>query len=240
MHKDALRKANQPMSRADLDREHVSFWTSVLGPLYNRESYRPEPPALIDGMMDVDLRGMDPSKHSGQRDPSKLEGHYRTLRSLYTVAVANYTRSGQNEPVFKSFVRGDHRLLYIHCLLKGSDAADFVLRTVPTGAQCEVGLPNRTRVEDTEPTPAKRAKVAHVAVQGLSGLTSALAGFAKAMAPASSAGTTAAEIYDNAESIGAVTKQLRAARQDLLADPTDEIAARVVKHLELQVSKLLG
>lgn len=240
MHKDALRKANQPMSRADLDREHVSLWTSVLGPLYNRESYRPEPPALIDGMMDVDLRGMDPSKHSGQRDPSKLEGHYRTLRSLYTVAVANYTRSGQNEPVFKSFVRGDHRLLYIHCLLKGSDAADFVLRTVPTGAQCEVGLPNRTRVEDTEPTPAKRAKVAHVAVQGLSGLTSALAGFAKAMAPASSADTTAAEIYDNAESIGAVTKQLRAARQDLLADPTDEIAARVVKHLELQVSKLLG
>ncbi|KAK1869304.1 hypothetical protein I4F81_011782 [Pyropia yezoensis] len=113
-------------------------------------------------------------------------------------------------------------------------------RTLSSLLTCEVGLPNRTRVEDTEPTPAKRAKVAHVAVQGLSGLTSALAGFAKAMAPASSAGTTAAEIYDNAESIGAVTKQLRAARQDLLADPTDEIAARVVKHLELQVSKLLG
>lgn len=122
-------------------------------------------------------------------------------------------------------------------MLKGSDAAEVFLRTVPTGAQCEVGLPNRTRVGNINPSPVKCAKVSQVANKGLSGLTSALADFAQAMALASSARTTAAEIYDNAESIGAVTKQLRAARQDLLADPTDEIVARVVKHARVKVGE---
>lgn len=134
--------------------------TSAWGPPSSAPSTtaRLEPPALIDGLMEADLRKLDPSTPSGQRQPSKLEGHYRTLGSLFTVAVANYTRLGQNEPVFNSFVQRDHRLLYVHCLLKESDAAD-VLRTDPTGAPCEVGLPNRTRVKDTEPSPANRAKV---------------------------------------------------------------------------------
>lgn len=62
------------------------------------------------------LRGMGPSKHSGQRDPSKLGGLHRTLRSFYTVSIANYTRSGQNEPVYESFVQGDHRPQNVHCV----------------------------------------------------------------------------------------------------------------------------
>lgn len=190
--------------------------------------------------METDLRGIDPNRHSGARLGSKLEGHFRTLRSLYTVAVANYARSGQNEPTFKSFAQGDHRLLYIHCLLKGSDAVDFVLLTIPVGAQSEVGLPGSGRVGGTPPKPPKRAKVAQVVINGMDGLTSALSGVARAIAPASSTATDAFNIYDNAEAIRAVTRQLRAAREDLTADPDDRIAARVVHHLESQLAKLLG
>lgn len=237
---DALRRAYQPLSRAELDKERVILWTSVVGPIFNQTSYRPTPPALIDGIMETDLRGIDPNRHSGARLGSKLEGHFRTLRSLYTVAVANYARSGQNEPTFKSFAQGDHRLLYIHCLLKGSDAVDFVLRTIPVGAQSEVGLPGSGQVGGTPPKPPKRAKVAQVVINGMDGLTSALSGVARAMAPASSTATDASDIYDNAEAIGAVTKQLRAARQDLTADPDDRIAARVFHHLESQLARLLG
>ncbi|KAK1865795.1 hypothetical protein I4F81_008318 [Pyropia yezoensis] len=91
---DALRRAYQPLPRTELDKERVSLWTSVVGPMFNRASYRPTPPALIDGIMETDLRVIDPNRHSGARLRSKLEGHFRTLRLLYTVAVANYARSG--------------------------------------------------------------------------------------------------------------------------------------------------
>lgn len=77
-------------------------------------------------------------------------------------------------------------------------------------------------------------------MNGMDGLTGALAGVAHAMALASATTTAASHIYDNAEEIGAVTKQLRAARQDLVEHLDDVEAARAVQHLESQLSKLLG
>lgn len=50
-HKDAVWTANQPMSRANLYKGHVSLWTSVLGPLCVNATCRPEPSALIDGLI---------------------------------------------------------------------------------------------------------------------------------------------------------------------------------------------
>lgn len=190
---DALRRASQALSRAELEKGRVSLLNSVVGPILNRASYRPTPPELIAGIMETDLRGMDPNRHSGARLASKLEGHFRTLRSLYTVAFSNYTRSGQNEPVFKSFAQGDHRLRYIHCLLKCTDATDFILRTIPAAVQSVAGLPGSERVGCTTSKPPKRAKVAQVAIDGIDGLTSAISGVVLAMAPTSATATDASD-----------------------------------------------
>lgn len=122
--------------------------------------------------------------------------------------VANYKQLGQNEPLFKNDARGDHRLLYIHCLLKGSASADSILRRVPPAAQREVGLPGSERVGGVAPSPAMRARVAQVAIDGLDGLTCSLAGVAPAIAPARATTTAASDTYDNADTIEAVSKQL--------------------------------
>lgn len=238
-HRTALERANRLLSRAELEKEPTGLWTSALAPAYNATSYCPTTPNLIDGIMDVDLRGMNPNRHSGPRDPSKLEAQFRTLRSLYTVALSNYTRSGNNEPIFKRCVRGDHRLLYIHCLLKGNAATDFVLRTVSPAVQCEVGLSCSKQVGTPSSSGRKRPRAAEVSIEGMSGLTSALSSVVHCMGAGSAPRTAAADIFDNAEAIGAVRKQLRDAQEDLAADPLDETTASVIWHLKRQLAALM-
>lgn len=236
-HYDGLRRANQPLSRMELDKEQTSLWVTTLGPKFNDSAYRPAKPKLLGGIMEADLRGLDPNRHVGPRDPSKLETHYRAMRSAYTVALSNYNQSGHNEPVFKDYINGDHRLLYIHCLLQGNRALDFVLRTIPAAAQSELGLSGSSDVGASGRGKRKRAKTAEVSIQGLDGLASALSGLAES--GAGTTGSSAADIFDNAEAIGAVMKQLGAARLALDASPSDECIRAVVKHLEGQLSKLV-
>ncbi|KAK1861277.1 hypothetical protein I4F81_003861 [Pyropia yezoensis] len=190
-HYDGLRRANQPLSRMELDKEQTSLWVTTLGPKFNDSAYRPAKPKLLGGLMEADLRGLDPNRHVGPRDPSKLETHYRAMRSAYTVALSNYNQSGHNEPVFKDYINGDHRLLYIHCLLQGNRALDFVLRTIPAAAQSELALSGSSDVGASGRGKRKRAKTAEVSIQGLDGLDSALSGLAE-----SGAGTTGSSTAD--------------------------------------------
>ncbi|KAK1866678.1 hypothetical protein I4F81_009194 [Pyropia yezoensis] len=236
-HYDGLRWANQPLSRMELDKEQTSLWVTTLGPKFNDSAYRPAKPKLLGAIMEADLRGLDPNRHVGPRDPSKLETHYRAMRSAYTVALSNYNQSGHNEPVFNDYINGDHRLLYIHCLLQGNWALDFVLRTIPAAAQSELGLSGSSDVGASGRGKRKRAKTAEVSIQGLDGLASALSGLAES--GAGTTGSSAADIFDNAEAIGAVTKQLGAARLALDASPSDECIRAVVKHLQGQLSKFV-
>eukprot|EP00170_Pyropia_yezoensis_P001831 contig_7776_g1835 len=178
--------------------------------------------------MDVNLRGISPNRHSDPRDPSKLEAQFCTLQSLNTVALSNYTRSGNNEPIFKRCVRGDHRLLYIHCLLRSNAATDIVLRTVTPAVQCEVGLSCSKQVGAPSSSGRKRPRAAEVSIEGMSGLTSALSSVVHGMGAGSAPRTAAANIFGNAEAIGAVRKQLRDAKEDLAADPFDETTASVI------------
>ncbi|KAK1857710.1 hypothetical protein I4F81_000325 [Pyropia yezoensis] len=233
------------MQRQNLDDEILEAMVDEAGAAgihgrpYNDTSYCPTTPNLIDGIMDVDLRGMNPNRHSGPRDPSKLEAQFRTLRSLYTVALSNSTRSGNNEPIFKRCVRGDHRLLYIHCLLKGNADTDFLLRTVSPAVQCEVGLSCSKQVGTPSSSGRKRPRADEVSIEGMSGLTSALSSVVHCMGAGSAPRTAAADIFDNAEAIGAVRKQLRDAQEDLAADPLDETTASVIWHLKRQLAALM-
>ena len=232
--RSAVERANLPLTRTELDRAHAGLWTTTLAPLYNSASYLPTLAKLVDGVMEDDVRGIDPCRHSGPRDASKLETQYRAMRSAYTVAVEHHKGTGRNAPgELKNFVGGDSRLLYIHCLLYGTPVMGYVLRTIPSSAQCELGLRGSPAVGAPGQRRAKRAKVAEVAIQGMEALTTALT---TALGP--TVGSAATDIHDNAQALGAVMEQVRAARRDVADNPDDPTSGIVLKHLLSQVAKL--
>jgi len=142
--RSALERANLPLARAELDRTHSGLWAGTLSPMYNRASYDPVPPKLVEGILEDDVRGIDPRRFSGPRDASKLESQYRSLRSAYTVANERHKGTGKNAwGDLKLYVNGDSRLLYIHCVLFGTPVMGFVLRTIPPVAQSSAVLPTR-------------------------------------------------------------------------------------------------
>ena len=133
----------------------------------------------------------------------------------------------------KLYVNGESRLLFIHCVLFGTPVIGFVLRTI----QCELGLPESAAVVQPVQGRAKRPKVAKVAIQGMGGLTEALDGVAQAVLGPSAA-SAATDIHDNAQAMGDVMEQVRAARSYLADHPDDPTAQLMVKHLLAQLTKL--
>ena len=180
------------------------------------------------------MRGIDPCRHSRPRDASKLETQYRALRSAYTVAVEHHKGTGKNAPgELKTYVGGDSRLLYIHCVLFDTPVMGYVLRTIPNSAQCEIGLPGSPAAGTPGQGRAKRAKVAEVAIQGMEALTTALTA---AFGP--TVGSAATDIHDNAQALGAVMELVRDDRRDVADNPEDTTSCIVLKHLLCQISKL--
>jgi len=111
-HFTALQVSARPMTREQLDKERAGLWESVLTPAFHDLSYTPARPNAVDGVLEMDLRSMDPNAVTTRRDARKLETIYRELRSNYTTAYANYSRSGQLEGgSFKDLIKRDHRLL---------------------------------------------------------------------------------------------------------------------------------
>jgi len=92
----AVERANLPLTRAELDRTHAGLWAGTLAPMYTRASYEPVPPKLVAGILEDDVRGIDPCRFSGPRDASKLESQYRSLRSAYTVANERHKGTDKN------------------------------------------------------------------------------------------------------------------------------------------------
>jgi len=158
---------------------------------------------------------MDPSSITCSRDASKLEKIYRALRSKYTKAYSNYTRSGQLKGgIFKDYVNGDYQLLYLHCLLHDNPAIDFVLRSLPQAAQAEVGLPGSGAVGRGSGHPGsapssssrKRVRQADVTIGGMENLKAALVslGNSDGSNGRDAAGLRSADAFDKAEAMGAV------------------------------------
>jgi len=235
------------MTRAELDKEREGLWETVLAPAFNNSSYAPVRPQVVDGVLETDLRLVDPNKQSTTRDLSKLEMIYRALRSDYKTAYANYTRSGQLEGgVFKDFVKCDHRLLYLHCRLHRNPSVDFLLRTLPLPAQTEVGLPDSDQVgqgpaHSGSVTKRKRARTTEVTIGGMDALASALTSIGKGSLGSGRhvASEMALEVHDNAEAVGAVWKQLKIARAAEANDHADEMARTMRVHLDERMAQLL-
>ena len=122
-------------------------------------------------------------------------------------------------------------------MLFGAPVMGFVLRTIPPVAQCELGFPGSAAVGQPVQGRAKRPKVAKVAIQGMGGLTEALDGVAQAVLGPSAA-SAATDIHDNAQAMGDVMEQVRAARSYLADHPDDPTAQLMVKHLLAQLTKL--
>jgi len=249
-HFDAIEADSQPLSRAQHDKPRDGLWHGVLAPAFNNADYKPARVTPVDGVLESDLRGFDPTGITSPREASKLETIYRALRSNCTKAFSNYTRSGQMEgAIFKDFVNGDHQLLYLHCLLFDNPSVDFVLLSLPQAAQAEVGLPGSAAVgrgpghPGSAPRPIrKRTRQAEVVIGGMDNLTAAIVAMGRPNGAncRDSTGHTAATAFDNAEAMGAVWKQLKAARDAVSEHPGDMIAISMRIHFEQQLEKVVG
>jgi len=192
---------------------------------------------------------MDPTRFTFSREASKLETICRALRSNYTKAYSNYTRGGQMEGgIFKDYTNGDHELLYLHGLLFDNSSVDFVLRSLPQAAQAEVGLPGSAAVGRgpghpcSAPRPVrKRLRQSVVVNWGMDNLTAALVAMGNTAGPAGGdvARHRAAAAFENSEAIGAIWKQLKAARDAVAEDPSDMLAISMRVHFEQQLQKLI-
>jgi len=249
-HFEAVQADNQPLARTELAKPRGSLWETVLCPAFNNPDYKPARATPVDGVLMSDLRGMDPSSITCSRDTSKLETIYRALRSNYTKAYSNYTRSGQLEGgIFKDYVNGDHQLLHLHCLLHDNPAVDFVLRSLPQAAQAEVGLPGSGAVGRGPGHPGsappsssrKRVRQAEVTIGRMENLTAALLslGNSDGSNGRDAAGRRSADAFDNAEAMGAVWTQLKAARAAVAEDSTDALAISMSAHFEQQLENLM-
>jgi len=133
---------SQPLSRAELEKRRDGLWDGVLAPAVNNSDCKPAQATPVDGVLESDLRGFDPTRITSTREASELDTLYCALRSDYNRAYSNFTRSGQMEgAIVKDYVNGDHPLLYLHGLLFENPSVDFVLRSLPQAAQAEVGMP---------------------------------------------------------------------------------------------------
>ena len=165
------------------------------------------------------------------------------LTGLYPVGVEGRIHY---RGVLNDFVKGDHRLLYLDCLLHRNPSVDFLLRTLPLPAQTEVGMPDSDQVGQGPPhlgsvTKRKRARTTKVTIGGMDALASALTSIGNG-SPGSGrdvASEMALAVDDNAEAVGAVWKQLRISRAAEADDHEDEMARRMRVHLEKQMAKLL-
>jgi len=248
-HFQAVRDDGRTLSCTELDKPRDSLWDFVLDPAFNNPEYEPAWARAVDGVLESDLRGMDPTRFTCRRDASKLETIYRAMTPIYTKTYANYTRSGQLEGgVFKEFFNGEHQLLYLHCLLLDHPSVDFVLRSLPQAAQAEVGLLGSAAVgrgpghPGSAPVPArKRSRQAEVTIGGMDGLTSALvaSGNFGGSGAHDAVGRRSADAFDNAEAMAAVWKQLKVARAAVSEDPMDVMAASMRAHCETQLEKLM-
>jgi len=248
-HFGAVQSDNQPLSRAELDKPREGLWEALLAPAFNNPDYMPTRVNPVDEVLLSDLRGMDPTRFTCRRDASKLESISRAVRSNYTKDFANYTRSGQLEGgIFKDYIKGDHQLLYLHCLLFNNPWVDFVLRMLPQAAQAEVGLPGSAAAGrgpghpgSATPASRKRGRQAEMTIAGIDGLTAALVGMGSSAGAdgRDASGRRAADAFDNAEAMGAVWKQLKDARAAVAEDPSDMIAISMRAHFETQLEKLM-
>lgn len=91
----------------------------------------------------------------------------------------------------------------------------FVLRTISHASQCELGLTSSKEVPDASPSERRRPRATEVSMAGMSGLTSALSSVVQGMGAGGVPRTAAADIFDNADAIEGVRKQLWDARNDL-------------------------
>jgi len=89
-HFDTIQAANQPLSHAELDHPRSGLWDGVLGPVFNNPDNKSGRATPVDGVLEVDLRGMDPTRITCRREATKLQTSYQAWRYDHTKAYSNY------------------------------------------------------------------------------------------------------------------------------------------------------
>jgi len=246
LHFDAIEADNQPLLHAERAKPHQSLWDAVLSPAFNNLEHKPARATPIDGVLASDLWGIEPTLFTCSRKASRLETICRALRSNNTRAYSNYTRSGHMEGGnSEESTNGNHQPLYLHCLIFDNPSVGFVLRSLPQAAQAKVGSPGSAAVgrgpghPGSAPRPLReRFRHSEVVIGGMDNMTAALISLGDSAGPAGGdvAGHSEASAFDNAEAVGAIWKQLMAAR-DAVVDASDVLAISIRVHFQQQLQK---
>jgi hypothetical protein len=143
-HATALRKLYQIESnRSELDSGRHDPWSNEFMDLFNDPNFNPDVPEWRAGNMQCVLDRLRPEDVRHERDGSRLKEPWQKLRSSFTIAYNNWSKSGQNDPKeFAAYTQGDDALVYTFCVFHNQPSLDYALRLLPEGGRAECGVPD--------------------------------------------------------------------------------------------------
>jgi hypothetical protein len=144
--------------RQDLDQGLHDPWSNEFLRLFNDPHFVPEPPEIAGGAVLLTIDRLDAGELRNERDAAKLKMQWNQLRSKFSIAYQNWSKSGQGDPeAFVDFTEGDDVLVYLFCVFNGKPAVEQILRLMPNAAQREDGIP-LSSAESTEEPKRKRSR----------------------------------------------------------------------------------
>jgi hypothetical protein len=138
-----LRKLyERELGRAELDAGQFDPGSNEFVNLSNGPKFQPEVSEVAGGAVQELLDVFDPSELRQQRSGARLGARWQKLRSLFTVAYTNWSKSGQNDDEnFTLFSEGVHSWVYAFYVFRRQPSLNFALRLLPEGARVESRIP---------------------------------------------------------------------------------------------------
>jgi hypothetical protein len=171
----ALTKLMGKPTRQDRDQGLHDPWSNEFLRLFNDPRFVQEPPDIAGGAVLSTIDRFDAGELRNEGDAAKLKMQWNHLRSKFSVAYQNWSKSGQGDPeAFVNFTEGDDFLMYLFCVFNGKRAVQQILRLMPAAAQREDGI-MLSAAESIEEPRRKRSRQASRATDRSSGSDSELA-----------------------------------------------------------------
>jgi hypothetical protein len=138
----ALRKLYQrETNRAELDSGRHDQWSNEFMDLFKDPDFNPDVPEVHGGTVQCVLDKFRHEDVRHVRDGSCLKERWQKIRSAFTIAYNNWSKSGQNDPEeFHTYTQGDDALIYAFCVFHDQPCIDYALRLLPEGARAECGI----------------------------------------------------------------------------------------------------
>jgi hypothetical protein len=131
------------MSHTQTQQGRHDPWSNEFIELFNDPAYEPQVPEISGGAVQELLDKFEPWEAKNTREGARLKERWQKIRSSFTVAYSNWSRSGHNDQeTFPSYTQDDDSLIYVFCIFNDQPSLDYALRLLPEGARAESGVPS--------------------------------------------------------------------------------------------------